>query len=289
MKKIKTKLGKHKLPKVSKSNIAPKDIAQFPVDHYSYSSMVQFTPNPILWKIKYVNRDRYDTTHNISGVIGQAFHTAMEVYRGGVPEMNPRDGAEAIEFGLKAGLDFLEKYNDGFISYSKTVPVKQKALELFAFAFNSYIKEDKDTGEQTLATEDAICENIDIQWRGRKLNLPVKLKGYLDRVVRRADGKLVIKDYKTCRSFSDPERIDGAKIIQAVVYYLLAFAKYGEEPYAMEYEEVKLSKDAEGKQVRIYEIVYAENELYFDFFFRLYDDITSALNGQSRGSDFLKT
>lgn len=278
MKKIKSKLGKNKLPIVTKNT--KQDIQKFPVDHYSYSSMVQFTTNPILWKIKYVNKDRYETTTGISGVIGQAFHAAMEVYRGGNPGMMPQNGSEAIEFGLKTGMDFLDKYNDGFISFNKTIPNKQKAMEIFAFAFNSYIKEENDNGVVTIATEKEICESINVEWKGRKVNLPVKLKGYLDRVVRTKDGKLIIKDYKTCRSFSDPEKIDGSKIIQAITYYFLAYAEYGIEPYSMIYEEVKTSKDDSGKQLRTYEIVYAENELYFDFFFRLYEDITNALNGQ---------
>ncbi len=279
-KKIKSKLSKRALPKVIRREHSEETISNsLPIDHLSYSSMVQFTSNPLLFKIKYINKDRYDTTTGISGVIGQAFHKAMEVFYGNNPDMLPKNGSEAIEFGLKTGIDFIDKYEEGFISYSKTVPTKQKAQELFAFAFNSYAKEINNAGEEILSMEEEMCEDISIKWREKDLILPVKLKGYTDKIVRK-DGKLIIKDYKTCRSFSDPEKIDASKIIQAVQYYLLTYAKYGEEPYSMIYEEVKLSKDAGGKQVRRYEIVYAENELYFDFYFRLYEDIVSALMGK---------
>lgn len=281
MPRIKSKLSKRSLPAVFIQAQSDKP-SDFPVAHYSYSSMVEFTSNPILFKIKYVNRDRFETTSNVSGVIGKAFHKAMEVYFRGVPEMVPVDEPQAIEFGLKTGMDYLEKYNDGFIEFSEKIPNKQKAQEKFAFLYTSYIKDQSDaTGEEILGMEQEICEKISVTWRGQKLNLPVKLKGYLDKIVKRPDGKIVIKDYKTCSSFSDPEKIDGAKIIQAVEYYLLAYAKYGVEPYSMEYEEVKMSKNQDNsKQIKIYEIVYSKNELYFDFYFRLYEDITAALNGQ---------
>jgi len=255
-------------------------VSTFPVDHYSASSMTKFSTNPLLFKIIYVNKDRFDTTMGISGVIGTAFHNAMEIYYGGCDDMIPTDEQEAIKFGLTGGLTFLENYPDGWINFTETVPNKQKAYELFTFAFNSYIKQIPYHVGSLIATEDKIEEHIDVEWRGNRLNLPVKLKGYVDQVYRE-DGKLKIKDYKTCRSFSDPDKIDGAKILQAVTYYLLAYAKYGEEPYSVMFEEVKLTANRDGSsQVRQYEMVFSENDLYFDFFFRFYEDMTRALNGE---------
>ncbi len=282
-KKIKTKLNKSKLalkkmPVVSRREKPITDLADFPLDHYSYSSLVQFSVNPILFKIKYVNKDQYDTTSGTSGVIGKAFHEAMEMFYSVDPK---KDEALAIEIGLKAGMDSLEKYPDGFIKFSDTVPNKQRMYELFAQTYNFYIMERKDEKEKILDVEQEISEFIDINWKGKQLNLPVKLKGFPDQIIMTKDKKLKIKDYKTCRSFSNPEKIGGSKIIQAIQYYLLAYAKYGIEPYSMIYEEIKVTKNADGgKQVRSYEIVYAENELYFDFYFRLYEDVTNALNGK---------
>lgn len=268
------------LPKVWKVK-EKESSTEFPVKHYSASSMVKFSTNPVLFKIEYVNGDRFDTTMGITGVIGKAFHQAMEVYCGGSDTLIPGNEAEAIEFGLKAGMDFMEKYNDGFIKFSDQIPNKQKAYDLLSFAFNSYVQCMPYDAESVIAVEDKIEEFIDVEWRGQHVNLPVKLKGYLDKVVRE-DGKLKIKDYKTCRAFSDPEKIDGAKMLAAIEYYLLAYAKYDEEPYSMVFEEVKLTKNQDGSpQVRQYEVVYAENELYFDFYFRFYEDMTKALNGEA--------
>lgn len=268
------------LPKITRGEPV-ETVAGFPVKHYSHSALVKFSTNPIMFKINYINRDRIESTQNVSGVIGTAFHKAMEVYYRGNQEMLPKDDAEAVEFGLKMGMGFLNEYNDGFIEYSESVENKQKAFDLFSFLFASYVKEKPfDPTEVIVATEEMIEETINIEWRGHKLVLPVPLKGYIDKIVRH-DGKLKIKDYKTCSKFSPEEKIDGAKIIQAVVYYLLVYAKYGEEPYSFTYEEVKMTKNKDnGPQVREYEIVYAEHELYFDFFFRFYEDVTNALNGQ---------
>lgn len=278
--KVRTKLAD--LPKVIKGR-KPENKDGFPVDHYTASSMRLFTTNPILFKIEYMNGDRFDTAQNISGVLGKAFHTAMEVYYGGSDELIVTNEAEAIEYGLKAGMEFLELYPDGFIKYSTAMPSKQKAKERFAFAFNEYIAHRPyDSGDEILGIEEKIEEHIDIEWRGQRLTLPIKLKGYLDKIVRSKDGRIRIHDYKTAYAFTPEDKIDGAKIIQAVIYYLLAYAKYGEEPHSVVYEEIKYTGNKEKSEpnIREYEMVFAENDQYFDFFFRLYDDITRALSGE---------
>lgn len=253
----------------------------FPVKHYSPSSMIAFGANPVLFKINYINGDYFETADSAASVLGKAFHKAMEAYYGGVDEFPVGTEAEAIEAGLKVGTSFLEMYNDGYINYSTNLPTKQALLEKFAYAFNEYVKEmPYENGEELVAIEHGMEHAVAVNWRGENLVLPVKLKGYADKIFRK-DGKVKIKDYKTCHAFSDLEKIDGAKIIQAVVYYLLAYAETGEEPYSMVYEEVKYTKNKEGgSQVRSYEMVFGDNDQYFDFFFRYYDDMTRALSGE---------
>lgn len=265
---------------MTRRTLDKKEVGAFPVKHYSKSSMVKFSENPILFKVQYINGDVFDTTQSISGIIGSAFHHAMEVYYGGSDTLIPENEAEAIEFGLRAGMDYLEKYQEGFIRYTQTIPNKQKAADLLVFAYNSYIKEIPYNPETIIGLEEKIEESVDVEWRGDRLTLPVPLKGFLDRIVRE-DGKLKIKDYKTTSAYSKEDKIDGAKMIEAVVYFLLAYARYGEAPYSMTWEEVKLSKNSDGSpQVRQYEVVYADYPLYFDFFFRFYEDMTRALNGE---------
>ena len=266
-----------RLPKVIKSLAENRKIENFPLKHYSYSTFVKFSTNPIMFKINYINGDVIDTTRNISGVIGQAFHNAMEYYYTGIAT---GDEQEAIKGGLEAGMDFLDKYEEGFIEFSTTVPNKQKAQEIFAFAYKCYVTEKRHDQEEIVACEVLIETDVDVEWKGQRLVLPVKLKGYLDKLVRKNE-KLVIKDYKTVRAFSDPDKIDGAKIIQAIQYYLMVYAEYGEAPHSIIYEEIKTTKNRDGSaQIKEYEIVYADNEQFFDFYFRLYDDMTRAINGE---------
>lgn len=251
------------------------------MDSYSQSSMVKFMSNAFMFKIFYILKLQIDTTNGISGVIGTAFHKAMEVYYGGSDTLIVSNESEAIEYGLRVGMEFLEAYNDGYIEYSKTIPNKEKAKSILAFTYQEYVKYAVWGSEKIIGLEEDITARIDINWRGKKLELPVKLTGRLDKIIEE-DEKIKIVDYKTCRSFSDLDKIDGKKIIQAVQYYLLAYVKYGREPYSVIFQEIKTTKNQEKNkpQVREYEMVFKDNELYFDFYFRVYEDMTRALNGE---------
>jgi len=275
--KVKSKLNKNSLPKIIKGLKERETIETFPLDHYSYSSMVRFSTNPFMFKVRYINGDNIETAHNASSVIGKAFHVALQRYY----ESKDDKDKDEIKDGLEAGMQYIEEYLDNFIEFNTVVPNKQKAQEILAFSYNSYITAKADEDCELVATEELIEEEIDVEWKGQQLRMPVKLKGYLDKLIRQ-DGKLKIVDYKTTRSFTDPDKIDGVKIIQAVQYYFLVYAKYGEPPYSMCYEEVKTSKNRDGEpQLKEYEVIYEENELFFDFYFRFYEDMTKAINGES--------
>ena len=277
-KTVKMKISKHSLPEIIRGLKDRETIDNYNIiDHYSYSSLVKFSTNPFMFKVKYINGDHIESAHTVSGVIGKAFHVAMQNYYESkvIPELDP------LKIGLEMGMNYMEEYVDNYIEYSSVVPNKQKAQEILAFAYNSYVTAKTDEECELVATEELLEEEIDVKWRGEQLRMPVKLKGYIDKIIRE-DGKLIVVDYKTTRAFTDPEKIDGAKIIQAVQYYFLVYAKYGEAPYAMRYEEVKTTKNRDGEpQLKEYEIVYEDNEQFFDFYFRFYGDVTKAIQGES--------
>lgn len=276
MKTQKVKL-KMTLPKVIKSMAENRTIENFPLTHYSYSTFVKFSTNPFMFKVNYINGDKIDSTRGISGVIGNAFHTAMEIYYG--------EGKDSIKAGLEAGMTFLKEYNDGFIQFSTTVPNKDKAMAIFAFAYNAYIQEKNSDNERVVSTEEMIETDISVEWKGELIELPIPLKGYLDKIVEvevKGEKEMSIVDYKLVIKFSDPDKIDGAKILQSVEYYFLTYAKYGKAPYSMIFEELKRTKNRDNSpQLRKYEIVYGENEQFFDFYFRFYEDMTRAINGEA--------
>lgn len=250
------------------------------MEHYSASSMRSFSVNPILFRIKYLNREVIDSTHSPVLMLGSAFHNAMEVYYGGSDEVIVTNEQDAIKKGLETGLTFIEQYPDGMIGWNATYQGKQQVMDKFTLAFNSYVQEIPYKKDCILSLEEELNEKVRVEWRGEVIDLPVALKGYTDKIIEE-DENLIIVDYKTCSSFSDPDKIDAYKIIQAVIYYFLVYAKYGREPYSMRYQEVKVSKNRDGSpQVKEYEIVYADNVLFFDFFLRYYDDMTRAINGE---------
>lgn len=245
------------------------------IDHYSYSTFVKFCTNPIMFKVQYINGDRISSTSNVSGVIGKAFHSGMEAFYGVMHQTN--DESAAAEAGLKAIMEYLDVYNEGWIEYSETIPNRGKMNEMAATAYKFYLEAKKPSQDQLVACEEQIELYIDIMRGDQRINLPVKLKGYIDKIIRQ-DGKLKIVDYKTSRTFSDPDKIDGKKIIQAVQYYLLVYAMTGEEPYSIIFEEVKMTKNRDGgSQVKEYEMVYSEMDQFFQFYFRLHDDMTAAI------------
>lgn len=266
-----------KLNKIPKVNKVSTEEHKTVVPHLSYSGLCLFSENPVMFKIRHVNGDYIDSTMSVSGVIGQAFHHAMEYYWS-----CEQDDAEAMRQGLEAGMEFLENYNDGFIDWNKTVANKQKAQELLAFCYNTYVKEKpRNDGSTTISCEEMIKETINVTWKGQNIKLPIPLKGKLDRLARDKKGRLIIRDYKTCRSFSDPDKIDGRKIIQSIQYFFLVYVLYGEVPYSMIYEEVKMTKNRDGgKQLKEYEFIYEKNDLFFDFYLRLYSDVVRALSGE---------
>lgn len=251
------------------------------MDYFSSSSMRSFSTNPVLFRIKYINHEYIDTTHSPVLMLGSAFHNAMEVYYGGSDEIIVSNESEAIEKGLETGLKFIEEYPDGMISWNTTYKSKQQVMEKFSFAFNSYVAEMPYKTDNIFMIENGLHHKIDVEWKGQRLTLPVPLKGYPDRVDTLDNGDIEIIDYKTAASFPNEEKIDAAKILQAVVYYFLVYAETGVPPTRTVFEVVKVSKNRDGgKQVRRYDFDYAENELFFDFFFRFYGDMIRALNGE---------
>jgi Cdc6-like AAA superfamily ATPase len=278
-----TQVSLKKLPTITKSQRSSSEETGYPIDTISYSKMVKFSTNPIMFKINALNGQNIDTLMGISGLVGRAFHVAMETYQGGnelKPILNEHDG---IKQGLEVGTDFLDKYPEGFIKFSTTIPTKQKAIEKFVFMFQSYVKERPYKADSLIAVEDNISEYIDVEWRGKKINFPIKLRGYLDIVFKDPINpeEYGIEDYKTVSAYSSEDKIDGAKMLQAVEYYFLAYAKYGKAPKYMLFSEVKNSKNRDNSpQVRLYKVVYEENELFFDFYFRMYADLLKALRGE---------
>lgn len=263
----------------------------FPVDQLSSSAMIQFGANPVMFKINYIDRNRVDNLSTSTQILGKAFHWGCEVYEGGSDEHIITNEAEALSAALTAGLKYIDEYEEGYIDWKKSIPNKEKMAEKFSFLMNEYIKWTRKyhNDYETVELEDKIIAKINVDYKGQQISLPIPIKVYIDRVFRKpvnGEKRLCLQDYKSCHKFSDPSKLDGKKIMQAVTYYLAAYVKYGEAPYSMTFTEVKHSKskatptNPDADQIKEYEFVFEEHELFFDLFFRYYGDVVTALSGE---------
>lgn len=255
--------------------------AKFPIEYISYSAMSLFSTNPLMFRIRYVNRDRFNSTQNISAVIGKAFHHGLNVYWGCSEDHNPKNEADAVKMGMVAALEYMEKFPEGFIEWSKRVSTRTRAKDIVSLLYNSYVQEMHwGMDDKIIGGELKFVEPVEVEWNGEALKLPLPSKVVIDKLSVR-DGKLIITDFKSCSSFSDPEKIDGKKIIQAIHYFFAVYSKYGVKPYSMVYEEVKGSKNRDGSsQLKLYEIVYDEHPHYFEFYLRFYNDFIRGISGE---------
>lgn len=248
--------------------------------------MIQFGSNPVMFKINYINRDRVDNQSTSTQILGKALHWALEVYEGGSDEYIITSESEALDAGLEAGLKYIDEYSEGWIDWKSTVPNKEVMAKKFSYMFLEYTKHTKQYHSEfeTVELEDKILAKITVDYKGEIITLPIPIKVFIDKVFRKdvnGSKRICLQDYKTCSRFSDPTKLDGKKIMQAVTYYLAAYVKYGEAPYSMLFSEIKHSKNKDGSsQVREYEFVFEEHDLFFDLFFRYYGDVVTALSGE---------
>ena len=248
------------------------------MDHYSYSSFVKFSSNPLMFKVNNINGEYIETTSSASSVLGRAVHKALQTYFGGNPDVPVTDDADAIKEGHRIGLDFLNMYSDGFVEYTSTIPTRAKLEEKYAFCFFGFIKEHNAKDIKEILIADRLLKHK-VEINGKLLAVP--LKGSADLVYRDHKGRIKIKDPKFCYTYSKIDEIDGAKLIQAAFYYFLVYAELGEEPYSITFQEFKTSGNKDNSnQLREYEIVYGDAQLIFDLFFRMYNDISDALLGK---------
>ena len=80
----------------------------FPIKHWSHSSLMAFLRNPLAWYKRYVE-EVYDTPSSPSSIIGRAGHVALQHFYGGLG----KEGATEL------GLEFLRDVPDFEIHFGK--------------------------------------------------------------------------------------------------------------------------------------------------------------------------
>jgi len=238
----------------------------------------KFSSDPQMFRVGYLNGDRIDTTYSPSNVIGKCCHEGLKKYfektQEGIEE------GEAIKKAYEIAKMHLDSHSDNLIGYNTIASNRSKLEERFAFCFFGYIKDFgyKNNIKEILLVEKMLEHKIKVDGK----LLPIPLKGSADLVTRDKDNKIRIRDHKFVKNFSNPESIDAGKLMQGVFNFFLVWAELKEQPYSIVFEEFKVTqnRDKGSSQFKEFEIVFSENSLMFDFFYRFYDDITNALLGK---------
>jgi hypothetical protein len=229
-KKITAKLIRKKLPTVNKYVYKKKpEDTEFPVESYSYSSLLKFSSNPFMFKVNNINGDVLETAYSVSSVLGKIVHEALKWYFGGGDEPTPVNETEAVGFAFDKGKAYLDGYSDGFIKYSDSIPDRSKLEEKYCLVFYGYVKEFNYTKrvKEVLIVEQKLKHHIETDGKF----LPVPLTAFSDLVFRDHKGRIVIWDHKITSSYSKDDEIDGGKLLQAAFNYYTVYAELGERPY----------------------------------------------------------
>lgn len=228
-------------------------LPELPIEHVSYSALRIFCANPQQFLKEYILQIR-DRKSSLTAVVGRGFHKAMELYY----------LTGDWDKGVQRGYDQIASVPDKDIDYGKTGS-REKILSNYAQALQHYRLEEPKFGE-ILGCE--INSTTDIDYEGNALPLPVKA---ITDLVCRIDGKLVMVDHKTVSAFSDKEKQKGDYYMQAVFNYMTVKARYNEAPTKMIFNELKVSKNKDGRsQLDPYEVDFVKHPEVFLYFNKMY-------------------
>ena len=233
-------------------------MTQAPIPHWSFSSLKLFLNDPFAFREQYI-LGKWDDLKGPSLVVGSAVHKALEMFYKGEP----------IPVAIGEGQKYIASVPDAQIDYGKTGS-RENIIKDYTQALNFYFEERPKIGE-VLGVEQSIVTPIDFEG----VEQPIPIKAKIDLITRDLQGRLVIRDHKTCTSFTDTAEESPERILQAVFYRLAVARQYGEEPYAMVFDEIKISRNKNGEpQRQEYVILLNEHPEYLTFFSALYEACT---------------
>lgn len=209
----------------------------------------------------------------MSAVVGKAAHLALQTIFGGNDKFPvPKKTSEAIPIGIATGLDYLDKLEDFYIRYGKTGS-REAMLTRYSKAIQWYTDEMPEW--DVVSVEESMQEFL-VGPDGQQFAIP--MKGKLDLLVRKPNGKLSIIDHKFVSAYTEPDDESAIKILQSMFLFHLVKSAHGEEPEDIIFRECKVSENKDGTvQTKEYGISFANVPHYFTFFYRLYADCTRSL------------
>lgn len=235
---------------------------RYPIDYWSFSSLIAYLRNPLAWHKRYVEKV-YDTPSNPAGIVGRAGHVALQHFYSGLG----KEAATAL------GLEYLRAVPDFEIQFGKAKTArakKEKRREMerdYAQAVSFYLL--RPPKYNVVGVEVSGMADVD--------TLPLPIKAISDLVVesRGEPGALDIVDHKFVDSFSPLGADKPLFILQAIFNYYTITTAFQKPVRRFILQECKKRKNKDGSsQMRKYVINYKDCGEEFALFERLLKDAT---------------
>lgn len=239
------------------------------VKYLSPSAFTAYLSNPMYFKKRYI-MGVYDTQSSVTGVIGRAGHKALERIYSGM----------SVDDAIIEGQKIIDNTSDAEIKYGSQVPDRSKLLSAYTRAINFYVDE-LPQYHKIISIEELIKVEAESKvHKGTNLPLPLALR--LDMLTANQLKELEIVDHKFVYAYTDPDKDDFKRWIQAMFYFYGVGARYGIAPARMRFKECKTSGNKDGSP-QIKEWVYEYNNPNdFVVFERLFTDVILDMNNPGR-------
>jgi len=235
---------------------------KYPIEHWSYSSLMAYLRNPLAWYKRYVEHV-YDTPAGPASVVGRAGHTALQHFYSGLDK----------EPSIDLGLEYLQNIPDFEINFGKAQSAlakrkKRKQMESeYKQVIGFYLA--RPPRHKVLGVEFKAVTDIP--------GIPIPVKAISDLVVEsRIDTKAVdIIDHKFVNSFGKKETDNPLFMVQALFNYYTVLSEFKRPVNRFIVYECKKTKNRDGKsQLRRHYIDFREHKEEFELFHRLLKDAT---------------
>jgi len=238
----------------------------YPIKHWSHSSLMAYLRNPLAWYKRYVELV-YDLPSSPASIIGRAAHKAVEHYYSGIE----RDGAIAL------GLEYLRGVSDFEISFGKKIKSKRAQKKKRESMEREYLQAISFYLEKPPKYE---VIDVEVSATVKVEGLPLPIKAISDLVVvSKVDKKAVdIVDHKFVAAFSPSGKDKSLFILQAIFNYYTVKKTFNKPVRRFIVHECKITKNKDGgPQVRRYIIDFRTFREEFIIFHRLLRDATASL------------
>ena len=285
---------------MSRAKRVQKKESPYPIEHWSFSSLMSFLRNPLAWHKRYVEHV-YDMPTGPAAVIGRAGHTALEFFYSQVSECC--ESAKARNFHSRVntenntcpknildrcyrevdkeqakmvGLESLRAVSDFEINFGVTTSDRAKKAKRLAMekeylqAVSFYLK--RAPRHQVLGVEVSSIAHVE--------GIPLPIKAISDLVVQSPvdQNALDIVDHKFVDSFSVEGPEKPLFILQAIFNYYTVTEEYNMPVRRFIFQECKKRKNRDGKsQMRKHVIDFSEHAEDFELFHRLLRDATAEI------------